>query len=79
MDRIIARDQVNRYFETGQGGIHYATSLSADAAPEIARLLNSENRYTRERAENYFRAIEAVEPSWRQWNLSIHRASRLRG
>jgi len=78
LDRIIARDQVNRYFETGQAGIDYTLTLSPDAAPEIARLFQSENSGTRNRARAYFDAIESSE-SWRQWNLSLDRALRLRG
>ncbi|MCL2367783.1 MAG: DUF4173 domain-containing protein [Oscillospiraceae bacterium] len=77
IDRIIARDQVNRYFETGRGGITYTLTLSPDAAPEIARLFQSENPETRERAQAY---LNAIEPSadWRQWNLSRDRALHLR-
>jgi len=76
IDRIIARDQVNRYFETGQAGIHYTLTLSPDAAPEIARLLQSENPQTQESARAYFDALEHT-TGWRQWNLSLNRALRL--
>ena len=79
IDRVIAREQINRYFATGHGGIHYAISLSPDAAPEIARLLQSENIYTRNYAQAYFVEREAeMGAGWRQWNLSRSRMSRIR-
>ncbi|MCL1787089.1 MAG: DUF4173 domain-containing protein, partial [Defluviitaleaceae bacterium] len=69
MDRVIAREQVNRYFATGRGGVAYAVSLSPDAAPEIARLLESSAPETQRLAQNYFDRIESG-GGWRQWNLS---------
>ena len=73
IDRIIARNQIDRYFEAGRGGIHYTLSLSPDAAPEIARLLQSENVQIQELAHNYFNRLESS-TNWRQWNLSLNRA-----
>ncbi|MCL2740334.1 MAG: DUF4173 domain-containing protein [Oscillospiraceae bacterium] len=74
MDRIIARDQINRYFETGKGGIEYSLTLSIDAAPEIARLLKSEEFDIRKRAyehlEDNYKCYSANN-GWRQWNLSV--------
>jgi len=78
IDRVVARDQVNRYIETGRAGISYTLTLSPDAAPEIARLLRSGNGHTQERARAYFDTIEGS-AGWRQWNLSLDRALRLRG
>ena len=79
MDRIIARDQIDRYFETGRGGISYTLTLSPDAAPEIARLLESENDHARNAAQAYFeRASRFETENWRQWNLSIHQLLQLR-
>ena len=80
MDRIIAWDQINRYLNTGQGGISYTLTLSPDAAPEIARLFESENAHTRDAARAYLeRAASHLEPeNWRQWNLSISRLLELR-
>jgi hypothetical protein len=78
IDRIIARDQVNRYFQTGRGGVDYVLTLSPDAAPEVARLLHSESSRTRFGAENFFLTLEETRPywrqDWRQWNLSLERA-----
>jgi len=78
IDRIIAREQINRYFATGHGGIHYVMSLSPDAAPEVARLLHSNDIGTRSYAQAYFvdRGLES-NMSWRQWNLSRNRVLRM--
>jgi hypothetical protein len=78
IDRIIAREQINRYFATGQGGIHYSMTLSPDAAPEIARLLNSSDACVSNYAQEYFVKVENENVSgWRQWNLSRSKALRL--
>jgi len=77
VDRIVAYEQVNRYFasEGQRGGIHYVVSLSADAAPEVSRLLHSNNQQTHEYAESFFSLhyAEHSRASWRQWNLSSSR------
>ncbi|MCL2828334.1 MAG: DUF4173 domain-containing protein [Oscillospiraceae bacterium] len=79
IDAIIAQDQIDRYVETGRGGIHYTVSLSSDAAPQVARLLALEgDSETRERAVRYFERMERLEAvNWRQWNLSVNEALRL--
>ena len=73
IDRVIARDQINRYLATGHGGIRYVVSLSADAAPEIARLLGSEDPEIEELVRGYFDGMESSR-GWRQWNISRQRA-----
>lgn len=86
LDRIIAREQVNRYVVNGNaGGLVYATRLSADAAPEIARLLDSDDPHVRYLAQTYFYRIqlshwwnwESGNVGWRQWNISQELALRL--
>jgi len=76
IDRIIARDQVNRYFAGRRDCVHYALTLSPDAAPEIARLLDSRSAHSRMLARAYLNAIES-DTNWHQWNLSRSRARRL--
>ena len=41
VDIIIVKNNINRYFETGQIDIVYLKSLSYDAIPEMQRLLIS--------------------------------------
>jgi hypothetical protein len=81
MDAIIARDQVNRYFNHGGGGVPYTLTLSADAAPQIARLQNSDDFITRSRADGYFtrnrNRYNHLQQGWRQWNFSVSRVNRL--
>ena len=70
MDRIIAKDQINRYFETGKGGIDYSLTLSADASPEIARLLNSNDDSIKASANEYLENNAENIEVWQQWKLA---------
>ena len=76
MDAIIARNQIDRYFATGGNGIEYVMNLSADAAEQVARLEVSDNPKTVLQAENFQVRVNLREEGWRQWNLSVARASR---
>ena len=78
MDGIIARSQINRYFETGHSGVAYVLTLSPDVAPEALRLIESSDAVTRSEVKRYFTSINLDYTSWRQWNLSASRFSRLR-
>ncbi|MCL2838604.1 MAG: DUF4173 domain-containing protein [Oscillospiraceae bacterium] len=77
MDQIIARDQINRYFNDNGGGIAYTLTLSVDAAPEIARLQASDDIETQNRANLYFsrnsRYYNSFPPRWQRWNWSVNR------
>lgn len=79
MDYFVAQSQINRYFAGDPGGIAYTMTLSADAAPQIERLLdeptidattrNQAVRYLQEEKEYY----TATRTDWRQWNLAAAR------
>jgi len=76
MDRIIAKDQIDRYFETGRGGVSYVATLSADAAPEVTRLLESGDDSVQLDAARYFHRIyyeinDGTPMRWQRWNLSV--------
>lgn len=77
MDWLIAKNQIDRYFETGKSGIEYTLTLSVDAAPQIARLSQSNDKNITESVHNYFnRNIEyynSCVQSWQQWNLSVNK------
>jgi len=80
MDAIVARSQIDRYFDTGRGGIDYVLTLSPDAGPQISRLLESENPTTRNLvSEHFLQENERLQTQsgWRQWNLSIDRFMRV--
>jgi hypothetical protein len=79
MDSIVARSQVDRYFATGRGGVHYILTLSPDVAPQAVRLLESDNAHTVLMVENYFLSRNFQYDSWRQWNLSVDRFRQIRG
>jgi len=70
-DRIIAHEQINRYFSGQRTCVAYVFRLSEDAAPEIRRLLQSPNPETVERAEIRLESMRrwAESDGWRQWNL----------
>jgi len=74
IDRIIAKEQIDRYFRTGEGGVTYSLTLSDDAAPEIARLLNSNDEAIKANANQYFQDNSQWYrdniKSWQAWNWS---------
>ena len=70
IDNIVAHSQVNKYFASGRAGMHYALTLSDDAAPQIARLLYSDNPYTSRGAEVFLASIGRP-AGWRQWRISL--------
>jgi hypothetical protein len=77
IDSLIAKNQIDRYFNHHPQGIEYIMTLSPDAAPQINRLLTSEgvDTQTRQLARMYFDRLEArygaAAPDWREYNLSI--------
>jgi len=81
MDHTIAKSQVDRYFDNGKAGIEYALTLSPDAAPQIARLLDSDDLKTASGAHYYFVknniCLNDTEKRWHRWNLSIDRFNEL--
>ena len=77
IDRMIAKDQVNRYLGGRRAGVEYALTLSADAAPEIVRLLEADDPQIVEQARQYFADIRRegqISPCWQRQNLSIQKA-----
>jgi len=83
MDSIIARDQIDRYFNHDGRGVPYTLTLSPDAMPQITRLFESENAETRQMAHTYLSNMQtryhSLPQGWRQWNLAIERLLRIRG
>lgn len=79
MDYFVAQSQINRYFAGDAGGIPYTMTLSADAAPQIERLLDEPtvDAQTRDWAAQYLQEKKAyytqTRTDWRQWNLTAAR------
>jgi len=87
VDAIIAKSNINRYFETGQIDMVYLKSLSYDAAPEMQRLLISvdsssdpgEKQIAGEIIE-YFNGKKLdleKEKSWQSFNISKYKAEKI--
>src|SRR4030043_577646 len=87
VDIIIAKNNINRYFETGQIDMVYLKSLSYDAIPEMQRLLISvkssadpeEKQITREILE-YFNESKLDlkdQKSWQSFNISKYKAEKI--
>ena len=75
IDAIVAKSQVDRYYGHRGYGISYVMTLSADAAPQIARLLDAPTYPAREQAEAWFARQKSYYadfvPRWQRFNLSV--------
>ena len=68
VDYIVAKNQVSMYLNHARSDIDYVFTLSADAAPQIERLLDSPVRVL---AKKYFqnRASQLPPSRWQRWCL----------
>ncbi len=55
IDRIVAENQVERYLSGDKSGVGYVLTLSADAAPEVALLLESGDEYHSDKAKDFLK------------------------
>lgn len=80
-DRFIAQQNVNRLNETGKIDMQYLGSLSDDATPTIARLLNHRDERVRDSAANVLYQQRASgmgdEDHWQSANASRHLAEQI--
>ncbi|MBB6216176.1 hypothetical protein HNQ80_002275 [Anaerosolibacter carboniphilus] len=77
LDAMIARNNIDRYFETGKVDIHYITTLSYDAVPELTRLLESKDFNIQQALRYYYDtkgSIARQKATWKEFNLSRHKA-----
>ena len=87
VDVIIAKNNINRYFETGQIDMVYLKGLSYDAAPEMQRLLISasdssdpEEKQIAEEITKYFNEKKSEledQKSWQSFNISRYKAEKI--
>lgn len=74
IDSMIAKNNIDRYFETGRVDIDYLTDLSHDAVPQLTRLLEAESPKIRvEIRQNLVYRKERLnlqESSWQEFNYS---------
>jgi hypothetical protein len=87
VDIIIAKNNINRYFETGKIDMVYLKGLSYDAAPEMEKLLLSvkgsqeskEKQMAKEILE-YFKERKLDlknQKSWQSYNISKYKAEKI--
>ena len=89
MDVIIAKNNINRYFESGQIDVVYLKDLSYDAVPEMQRLFTivkiSADLKEKQMAldlSKYFKERRAElenQQSWQSFNISRYRALQIIG
>ena len=87
VDVIIAKNNINRYYETGQIDMRYLKGLSYNAVPEMESFLvsvrNSSDPGEKQIAEDiieYFneKKIELMEQkSWQSFNISRYKAEKI--
>lgn len=78
IDVLIAKNNIDRYIETGKLDTHYLRNLSYDSIPELVNLLNDKNvypdikKYLAEQQEDI-----SKKQSWQSFNLSQHKAKQV--
>ncbi|MFT9496221.1 DUF4173 domain-containing protein [Anaerosolibacter sp.] len=78
VDAMIARNNIDRYFETGRIDMNYLTSLSCDAAPELTKLLDTKDFDIQLALRRYYESNSKLitdKTSWKEFNLSKYRAA----
>lgn len=77
IDNVIAKRNINRYFEDTSGeyelDIEYLGTLGIDAAGEIKRLENEENKMIRKQVEFYLNQVESEVKDINFQNFNINR------
>lgn len=87
VDKIIANNNINRYFETGQIDMVYLKSLSYDAVPEMKKFYisvkdsqNLKDKQIANEISNYFKRRQLNlknQKSWQSYNISRNKAKEL--
>lgn len=80
VDVIIAKNNINRYFNTGEIDVYYLEGLSYDAIAETTRLLDCQDERIVAQVKDYFereKKVLAEQSSWQSFNLSKVRAQRI--
>lgn len=81
LDYFIAKNNINMYFDGKELDYYHLINLSADAAPQMTRLLNSEDANIKDAVDSYFERIEnrSLEAKdWQSFNLSRRRAIKIK-
>ena len=87
IDGLVAKNQIDRYFRGDNSGIHYVMTLSADAAPQIVRLLQPDHgpvdidtaQKARQYLEAHYQALHQIPGRWQRGNFADLRLEQLYG
>ena len=77
VDRVIAHNNIDRYFKTGQLDFYYLQNLSPDAIPEMLRLADSNDRQLVDQVNNHLAAKKQellIKEPWQSFNYSKYKA-----
>lgn len=80
IDVIIAKNNINRYYDTGEIDVYYLEGLSYDAIATTAGLIDCQDKEIAAQVMNYFereKKILAEQSSWQSINLSKIKAQRI--
>ena len=79
VDVIIARNNISRYYSTGEIDVYYLTGLSYDAIPEMTKLLKSEDKEIVNAVNDYFKREKKIlegQDQWQSYNFSKIKAQK---
>lgn len=81
VDKVIAKENIQRYTETNKIDINYLKTLSYDAAPELIKLLEADEYFVRGEIDRHFKeigiALDKTDYRWYQYNYYRHYLNRL--
>ncbi len=80
LDYIIAKENIDMHYEGKDLDVHYLYRLSADAAPQMKRLLDDNDIFIQRMAQDYFEKIDyqaTYTKDWRSFNLSRDKALKI--
>ena len=73
VDVIIAKNNISRYYSTGEIDIYYLPELSYDAIPEMTKLLDSDDKEIVNAVNDYFEREKEIlegQGQWQSYNFS---------
>lgn len=80
LDYIIAKKNIDMHYEGKDLDVHYLYRLSADAAPQMKRLLDDKDIFIQQMAQDYFEKLDyqaTYTKDWRSFNLSRDNALKI--
>ena len=80
LDYIIAKKNIDMHYEGKDLDVHYLYRLSADAAPQMKRLLDDKDIFVKRMAQDYFEKVDfqaSYTKDWRSFNLSRNNALKI--